>query len=60
MTLRIERVPDGLATTIRLIGRRRTEHLEELKAQINGAAERSDGMIMPGTMTKTKDHARKS
>jgi len=34
MTLRIESVPDGNATTIRLIGRIRADHLDELKAQI--------------------------
>jgi hypothetical protein len=36
MTLRIERDSDGSSTTIRLIGRIRSEHLEELKAQIKG------------------------
>ena len=35
MTLRTERVPDGPTTTIRLIGRIRAEHLEELKAEID-------------------------
>jgi hypothetical protein len=35
MTLRIEKLTDGHATTIYLIGRIRGEHLEELKAQIN-------------------------
>ena len=34
MTLKIERYSDGLSTTIRLIGRMRAEHLEELKTQI--------------------------
>ena len=34
MTLKIERYSDGLSTTIRLIGRMRAEHLEELKKQI--------------------------
>ena len=34
MTLKIERYSDGLGTTIRLIGRMRAEHLEELKTQI--------------------------
>ena len=34
MTLRIEKVPDGPTTTIRLIGRIRAELLGELKAQI--------------------------
>ena len=34
MSLRIERVSAGPATTIRLIGRIRAEHLDELKAQI--------------------------
>ena len=34
MTLRIEKVCVREATTIRLIGRIRAEHLEELKAQI--------------------------
>ncbi len=36
MTLRIERFPEGPATTIRLIGRIRSEILEELKTQIEG------------------------
>jgi hypothetical protein len=35
MTLKIERYSDGLSTTIRLIGRMRAEHLEELKKQIS-------------------------
>ena len=34
MTLKIERYSDGLSTTIRLIGRMRAEHLEELNTQI--------------------------
>ena len=34
MTLKIERHSDGLSTTIRLTGRMRAEHLEELKTQI--------------------------
>ena len=34
MTLKIEKVTDGHSTTIRLIGRMRAEHLEELKTQI--------------------------
>src|SRR5947208_17090482 len=34
MTLKIERNSDGVRTTIRLIGRMRAEHLEELKTQI--------------------------
>ncbi len=34
MTLRIEKNSNGERTTIRLIGRMRREHLEELKAQI--------------------------
>ena len=34
MTLRIERASDGHSTTIRLIGRMRAEHLEELEKQI--------------------------
>jgi hypothetical protein len=37
MTLRIEKVPDGPTTTIRLIGRMRAKLLEELKAQIEGS-----------------------
>src|SRR5260370_24456100 len=40
MTLRIERVPDGPTTTIRLIGRIRAEYLEELKAEIDRARPR--------------------
>ena len=34
MTLKIEKYPDGDSTTIRLIGRMRAEHLEELEKQI--------------------------
>src|SRR5882672_8931454 len=34
MVLRIEKNSDGRRTTIRLIGRMRREHLEEVKAQI--------------------------
>ena len=34
MTLRIEKASDGHGTTIRLIGRMRAEHLEELEKQI--------------------------
>ena len=34
MTLRIEKDSDGRTTTLRLIGRMRREHIEELKAQI--------------------------
>jgi ABC-type transporter Mla MlaB component len=34
VTLRIENDSDGQTTTLRLIGRMRREHIEELKAQI--------------------------
>ena len=34
MTLRIDKDSNGQRTTIRLIGRMRREHIEELKAQI--------------------------
>jgi len=34
MTLKIEKYCDGCKTTIRLIGRMRSEHLEELEKQI--------------------------
>jgi anti-anti-sigma regulatory factor len=34
MTLKIEKYTDGDSTTIRLIGRMQTEHLEELEKQI--------------------------
>lgn len=37
MTLRIETASDGQMTTLRLIGRMRREHIEELKAQIKAA-----------------------
>ena len=40
MTLRIEKVCEGHATTIRLIGRVRGEHLEELQAQLNRGGEK--------------------
>jgi anti-anti-sigma regulatory factor len=36
MTLRIEKNSDGQTTTLRLIGRLRREHIEELRAQIKG------------------------
>ena len=35
MTLKIEKYSDGNGTTIRLIGRMRAEHLEELEKQIH-------------------------
>jgi len=38
MTLRIEKASDGHSTIIRLIGRMRAEHLDELKAQIKDDA----------------------
>jgi anti-anti-sigma regulatory factor len=38
MTLKIEKECDGRCTTIRLIGRIRVGHLEELRAQINEGA----------------------
>jgi hypothetical protein len=34
VTLRIEKDSDGQTTTLRLIGRMRREHIEELKTQI--------------------------
>ena len=34
MTLKIEKYSDGYGATIRLIGRMRAEHLEELERQI--------------------------
>ena len=37
MTLRIEKDSNGETTTIRLIGRMRREHIEELKAQMKAA-----------------------
>ena len=40
MTLRIEKASDGHSTTIRLIGRIRAEHLDELKAQIKEGGSR--------------------
>lgn len=40
MTLRIERASDAQGTIIRLIGRIRYEHLEELKAQIRDGGTR--------------------
>ena len=38
MTLRIEKASDGQSTIIRLIGRMRAEHLDELEAQIKKGA----------------------
>jgi anti-anti-sigma regulatory factor len=40
MTLRIEKASDGQSATIRLIGRMRAEHLDELKAQIKDGTSR--------------------
>jgi len=40
MTLKIEKDSTGPSTTIRLIGRMRREHLEELKAQIKNGGSR--------------------
>ena len=37
MTLRIEKASDGHRTTIRLVGRMRAEHLDELETQIREA-----------------------
>ena len=37
MTLRIESLADEHGTTIRLIGRMQTQHVEELKAQIGAS-----------------------
>jgi hypothetical protein len=37
VTLRIEKDSDGQGTTLRLIGRMRRQHIEELKAQIKAA-----------------------
>ena len=36
MTLKIEKVSDGRKTVVRLSGRLRSEHLDELKTQIDG------------------------
>ena len=36
MTLKIEKVSDSRKTVIRLSGRLRSEHLDELKAQLEG------------------------
>jgi hypothetical protein len=40
MTLRIDTTSEGQSTTIRLIGRMRAEHLDELKAQIKDGGSR--------------------
>ena len=40
MTLRIEKDSDGQTTTLRLIGRMRREHIEEVKAQIKDSGPR--------------------
>ena len=37
MTLKIEKYTVGASTTLRLIGRMRAEHLEELEKQIRGS-----------------------
>ena len=36
MTLKIEKISDGRKTTIRLSGRLRSEHVDQLKTQIEG------------------------
>ena len=36
MTVKIEKVSDGRKTVVRLSGRLRSEHLDELKTQIDG------------------------
>ena len=38
MTLKIEKYGDGNSTTIRLIGRMQSEHLQELEKQIRDSA----------------------
>ena len=43
MTLKIKKDIDGQHTTIRLIGHLQSEHLEELKAQMQGSG---PGMIL--------------
>jgi anti-anti-sigma regulatory factor len=40
VTLRIEKASDGQTTTLRLIGRMRREHIEELRAQIKAGGTR--------------------
>ncbi len=40
MVLKIERVSDGPETVLRLTGRIESEHVQELKAQIDGNAHR--------------------
>jgi hypothetical protein len=40
MTFKIQKDSDGQSTTIRLIGRIQSEHLDELKAQITGIGPR--------------------
>jgi anti-anti-sigma regulatory factor len=40
MVMRIERVSDGQLTILRLSGRLQSEHVEELKAQIEGSTQR--------------------
>jgi hypothetical protein len=40
MVMRIERVARGQVTILRLSGRLQSEHLEELKAQIEGGTQR--------------------
>jgi hypothetical protein len=48
MTLKIEKYSDGHSTTIRLIGRMRAEHLEELEKQIR---ERTGNHVRPEEVT---------
>lgn len=40
MALRIERVSDGPLTILRLSGRLQSEHVDQLKAQIEGRAQK--------------------
>lgn len=40
MTLRIEKVSDGRVVILRLSGRLQSQHVEELKAQMEGSTQR--------------------
>jgi len=51
MTLRIEQVSDGHVVILRLSGRLQSEHLEELKAHIEGITQKHGPPLRGGYVT---------
>ena len=56
MTLKIERNSDGQRTLIRLIGRARSEHIEELRKQtgVKGPPTQRSGSLRKGNLRATR------